>query len=200
MVLQPWFAARGWQLVHGAAVGGADGGALIAGRSGAGKSTTALACLAAGLGFAGDDYVLATADPEPRVHGVYASAKLQQEQLPRFPWLAAHVANREREPGEKPVLLLAGDARLRLVPAMPLRAVVVPRVTGAARPAVRPIAPAEALAALAPSTLFQLPFDRPAALGRLRRLVESCPCWRLEAGPDLAAVATAVAGLLAEAR
>jgi hypothetical protein len=196
MVLQPWFAARGWQLVHAAAVGSTAGGVLIGGRSGAGKSTTALACLEAGLGFAGDDYVLATASPEPWVYGAYASAKLQEEQLARFPELAARVANRVRTAEDKPVILLAEHRPERLVASMPLRAVVVPRVTGTPRPAAHRIAPAEALAALAPSTLFQLPFDRAAALGRLRRIVASRPCWRLETGPDLPAVAAAVRGLL----
>jgi hypothetical protein len=196
MVWQPWFAARGWQLVHGGAVGTAAGGVLVGGRSGAGKSTTVLACLEAGMEYAADDYVLATAMPAPALHSLYASAKLQEEQLERFPRLAAQVANRRREPGEKPVILLAESHRSRLRARMPLRAVVIPAVTGTARPVAQPISAAEALAAVAPSTLFQLPFERGAALGRLRRLVEACPCFRLETGPDLAVVAAAVRDLL----
>ena len=42
---------HGLHLVHGAAVVGARGAALLAGRSGAGKSTTALAAAEAGLGL-----------------------------------------------------------------------------------------------------------------------------------------------------
>jgi len=199
MILQPWLAPRGWQLVHAGAVGTHRGGVLLVGRSGAGKSTTALACLAAGLGYAGDDYVLAAASPAPEVQGLYASAKLREDRLDAFPELARRVVNPRRGADEKPVLFLDDGLRAHLVRRMPLRAVVVPRVTGTAEPALRPISAAAALAAAAPSTLFQIPLDRSGALRRLRRLVEACPCWELEAGPDLAGIAAAIGSLLAEA-
>jgi hypothetical protein len=63
-----WMSSRGHQVVHAAAVGRDDGGVLIAGRGGSGKSTTALACLDSDLRFAGDDCCLllaGTAAPAP---------------------------------------------------------------------------------------------------------------------------------------
>src|SRR5436190_545935 len=47
-LLHWWLADQPWQLVHGAAVGAAAGGVLVTGVGGAGKSTTALACVSAG--------------------------------------------------------------------------------------------------------------------------------------------------------
>lgn len=198
MVLQPWLASRGWQLVHGGAVGSAAAGALIVGRSGAGKSTLALSCLEAGLGYAGDDYVAATADPTPEAHSLYATAKLVATQLAHFPRLTASECNPGRQPGEKPVLQLTPSFAGQLVPRMRLRAVLLPRVTGTSAPRLRRISGAEALAAVAPSTLFQLPLDRAGALARLRRLVAGCPCWQLETGPRFAAGVDLVRALLGD--
>ena len=80
------------QPIHAGAVGRAEGGVLIAGRGGAGKSTTCLACLDGGLLYAGDDYVLADVD-EPTVYSLYSTAKLRPENLHRFPHLEPLVTN-----------------------------------------------------------------------------------------------------------
>ncbi|MBV2235042.1 MAG: hypothetical protein KUL75_05780, partial [Sterolibacterium sp.] len=50
-------AMSGALMVHAAAVGKDGVGVLIVGKSGAGKSTTALQCLLNGLDYLGDDYV-----------------------------------------------------------------------------------------------------------------------------------------------
>src|SRR5262249_37784676 len=44
-ILHLWLAGRGQQLAHGAALGTPQGGVLLVGKSGSGKSTTALAAL-----------------------------------------------------------------------------------------------------------------------------------------------------------
>ena len=82
-----WLAPQDLLLAHGAAVGSAEGAVVLAGPGGSGKSTTALSCFAAGMGYLGDDYVLL--DPTTRsVWSVYASAKLADEHLARFPGTA----------------------------------------------------------------------------------------------------------------
>src|SRR5438270_10111828 len=70
-----WALAPEVLFVHAAAVGAADGAALIIGPSGAGKSSTSLACLRAGMGFLSDDYCLVRDDP-PVVHRLHATARL----------------------------------------------------------------------------------------------------------------------------
>ena len=86
--------ARGKQLLHAAAVSTAEGAALIVGRGGVGKSTTALACLDAGLGYLGDDYVVVGLDREPCVFSLYNTAKL--DETTRFPRLSPRLFPRRR--------------------------------------------------------------------------------------------------------
>ena len=79
-------------MLHAAAVGTADGGVLIVGRGGVGKSTTALACLAAGMKYVADDYLVVQLDPEPRAFQLYGTAKLEASQLRHFPELQNFVS------------------------------------------------------------------------------------------------------------
>src|SRR5262249_55670783 len=53
-IFQLWAATRGLVLVHAASVGRPDGGVLLVGKAGAGKSTSALACLRSPLLYLGD--------------------------------------------------------------------------------------------------------------------------------------------------
>ena len=55
------------QVVHAASVGTKDGAVLIVGKGGSGKSTSALACLNAGMYYLGDDYTLISNDSNPQV-------------------------------------------------------------------------------------------------------------------------------------
>jgi len=76
----------GWQIVHAAAVGNASGGVLLIGSTGAGKSTTALSCLAqAGLRFLSDDKCLVRLAPQPQAFALFSSAKIKGDMLPRLP-------------------------------------------------------------------------------------------------------------------
>ena len=84
-ILYWWAHVRGLQMTHAAAVGDAAGGVLLVGKGGSGKSTTALACLEAGLSYAGDDYVLISEQPAPRAHSVYCSGKLHADHIGRLP-------------------------------------------------------------------------------------------------------------------
>ena len=65
VILQWWLGRRGRQLVHAGAVGTETGGALLVGKGGSGKSTTAAACLGSALRYAGDDYCAVRVSPSP---------------------------------------------------------------------------------------------------------------------------------------
>jgi hypothetical protein len=191
-------AHAGMHLVHAAAVGRPDAGALIVGRSGAGKSSTALACLGSGLGVAGDDYVAVAPGEPPHVHSLYSSAKLNPEQLARFPALAAGAANRGRA-GEKPVLFLHPRWEAAVVRGFPLRAALAPRIVGRGATSVTRVGRAALLAALAPSTIFQLPGTGGHTLAALARLLAAVPCYELRLGARLADIPPAVERALADA-
>ena len=103
-ILHWWLGGMGILQVHGGAVGTDDGGVIIVGRGGSGKSTTSLACLTAGLQYAGDDFVAIETRPEPRVHSLYSSGKLESHQIERFPELVSAVVNPVREEEEKAII------------------------------------------------------------------------------------------------
>jgi hypothetical protein len=193
-----WQRQRGRQLVHGAAVGEERGAVLLAGNSGSGKSTTALACLLDGLTYLGDDYVLLDAEGEPSVHCAYSSAKLNADHMGIVPPLVDLVANRERLGIEKALWFLHAHVPARLGQRLPLRAVIVPRVGGGrAACRIERISAAAALLALAPSTVIQLRGASDVALERMARCLARVPCYRLDLAREPRAIAAGVRDVLA---
>jgi hypothetical protein len=77
-----------------------------------------------------------------------------------------------------------------------VRAVVVP-VIGAGRVRLTRISAGDALLALAPSTAFQIPFDRGVVLATLAELVRRVPSYRLLLGSSPGATAAALVEVLA---
>lgn len=161
-------------LVHAGAVGAPDRGCvLLAGPGGSGKTSLALAAVEHGLRYVGDDYVLLE---DGVVWNLYATAKV------------------DAGPGREKAIVDV-DPR-SLIHALPARAVVVPAI-GGGRLKLREISAAEALRALAPSTAFQMPFDRGAVLATLAELVRRVPSYLLELDRDAAAAASALTEVLA---
>jgi len=191
-----FFRGRGTQLVHSAAVGRGGQAVLLAGPGGSGKSTTALACLEGGLEHLADDYALVSGAPRPVVHPLHATAKLNADSLARLPRFARNIRNPDREPAEKALLDLGRPAAARAADGATLRAVVLPRVGAGSAPLLTPIAPGEALRALAPSTMFQMAGAGASTFTSLGALVKAVPAFRLDLGSDLPAVAASVGSLL----
>jgi hypothetical protein len=190
-----WLAPRGYLQVHGAAVGKPEGGVLIVGPAGSGKSTTALACLGSDLLYAGDDYVAVALEPSPRVASLYSSGKLDpahlHERLPRL----LPVADRLEE--EKAIVYAERHFPQQTTSGFPLAALLVPAVRRDNRePRVVPASRAAAFAALGPSTMFQLHTAGAGELATLSSLVGRLPCYTLELGSDLSAVPDAISALL----
>ncbi len=186
-------------LVHAGAVGDrARGGALLAGAGGSGKTTVALAALAAGMRYVSDDYLLLHCAPRPVAWNLFGTAKLDDGHLMRFPELAAAARSPQPEPEEKAVLNVAEQLPDALAESLPIHAVIVPRIRGG-RAALRRTSAAEALLALAPSTAFQMPFDGGAVVRSLAAVVRAVPCYALDVGDRPAELAAAVDRALEEA-
>ncbi len=200
-LLQWWIVARGGALVHSAAVGTSAGGALIVGPSGSGKSSTALACLEAGLGFAGDDYVLVAPGDPPRVHMAYATAKIVRDALPQHARYRDYFRNRDQV-DEKPMLFMHEAVPRAVARSFPLRALVLPVIARLARTRIVPAAPAELLRALAPSSVMLFPLAGSLAFRRIAAWCRAVPCFRAELAEDPreigAAFATWLGGDLTE--
>jgi hypothetical protein len=191
-----WFPPLGLQPVHAAAVGLGDTGALIVGKSGSGKSTTAIGALLGGLSYVGDDRCLLSLDGEPRAFTIYATAKLQNANLARFPSLVPLLMNPARDDDEKAVVLVSEHFPAQLVESLPIRAILVPEVANARATTLRPISAGAGLRGLAPSTLLNLPAAGVLPLKFMADLARRVPAWSLELGTDQAEVTATLGAFL----
>ncbi len=197
-ILHWWFSNHNRQLVHAAALGNGRDGVLIGGRGGSGKSTTALACLDSRLLYAGDDYALVALDPAPTAYSLYNSAKLDSDHLQRFPHLVSKVHNADRLEDEKALLFVHQHYQANVTTKFRVRAILLPRVTGKPETRLSKTSTAQALATLAPSTIFQLPRAGNETFKFLAALVRQVPCYCLELGTDISRIRTVIEELLSE--
>jgi hypothetical protein len=197
-ILHWWMARHDRLMVHAAAVGTKQGAALIVGRTGSGKSTSALACLSSGLLYLGDDYTIISTNPSPYVYSLYGTAKLDGNHVKIFPHLLPKVSNGKALASEKALMLLGAAFKDQMVEGLKVRAVLVPKVTGELRTRLRKISPAAALTALAPSTIFQLPRAGELNFRVIVQFVSKLPCYMLECGTDLDQIPQMVTRVLAE--
>lgn len=172
--------AENRHLVHAGAVGVNGKGVLIGGRSGSGKSTLTLACVEAGFGYAGDDYVLVTLDPQPVAHTLYSTAKVDPDGLGRLSGLAERAAVTETP--DKALLDLRGA--VEILESLPIVAVVLPQVRGGVS-TLSPLGAADAFRGLSPSTILQMPHRSAEVLDTTKKLLTAVPSYRLELGDDL---------------
>lgn len=195
-VIHWWMTRYDIQQLHSSAVGDREGAVLVVGRSGSGKSTTALACASSGLTYLGDDYVLVSTPPEPRVFSTFCSGKLTGEQVERFPHLAPAVTNAGSLAQEKALVYLTDVPQCAVATSLPLLAVLVPVIAGGQETSVQPLRRAAAMAALAPSTVVEVFTAGGDGLARMRRIVEAVPCFSLRLGRQLDLIGPAVRHLL----
>ena len=196
VILNWWAASHDIQFAHAAAVGHEDGGVLITGKSGTGKSTSALACLGSGLLYASDDHVLLERRAGLYVHSLYNSGKLHLERLADLPHFQPYVRNSEDLDEGKALVFVHQVSPEEVSGGFPVRAILIPKVTGRAETQIVPISRAAALVALAPSSMFLLPGDDRRAFHNFVRYVREVPCFSLLAGTDLATIPEAVKALL----
>ncbi len=198
-ILHWWLGDRRKLLVHAAAVGGPHGGVLLTGRGGAGKTTAALACLEAGLRFAGDDYVLLSPGPVPHVESLYSTALLDRDYLANsFPRLLPLCRTESAGSEEKALISLWDHLPEQIASDFPVRAVLVPQIVDRRETRLTELSAAACFRALAPSTLMQLPGGGREAFSLMAQFVRQVPTFALEMGCDLAGVATVIERLLKE--
>ena len=193
-----WFRDQSCQPVHAGAVGTPEGGVLIGGRSGSGKSTATLACLESDLLFAGDDYVLAETEPRPYVYSLYCTAKLERHHLHRLPHLEPLVTNAMRPEEEKALIYLSERYSEKLTHGFPIHAILLPRVTGLRDTRLVECGRAASLKALAPTTVIHLQGAADQTMSKLAALARSVPSFYLDMGTDLTQIPTTIAKFLDE--
>jgi hypothetical protein len=172
-------AGDGPRFVHAGAVGDERGCVLLAGAPRSGKTTLALAAAAHGFRYLGDDSVLLYRDV---AGSIYSTAGVRID----------------AGTDESNVMDVAAAFPGSLCDALPVRAVVVPRIDGS-RTRLDPIEPSQALLSWAPSTALRLPFDEGEVVTTLATLVRRVPCFALSVGDDPRQQAEAVDEALARA-
>jgi hypothetical protein len=162
-----WLSTVGWQFVHAAAVGTEQGGVLIVGYGGAGKSTLAFSTLNSPLRYLSDDYCVLTPENPPRVLALYNSGKLNESSFRLIPHLRDLSGNMDDPKREKDVFFLQERFPRQQIHELTLRAIVLPQI-GATTTFLAPADRKEALHILVESTFRQL--SKPSLPGFLRLL------------------------------
>jgi hypothetical protein len=169
---------------------------LLAGKGGSGKSTTALSCLNSDLVYVSDDYSLLGMDPIPYVYNLYNTAKVRPNNIHRVPHLQHAISNADRLNTEKAVFYLHRHYPEKIVAGFPIRAILLPRVTGLPETTLTPAPAIKALSALALSTLHQLAGAGKETLQIMDQLVKQVPSYYLELGTDLVQIPDVILDLL----
>jgi hypothetical protein len=201
-LLLRWYNDRQVQIVHTGLVARNGNGVLIAGKSGTGKSTSALASVIAGLDYLSEDYVglESAADGSFVGHSVYSSVFLKSDHLARFAALAPHAIHGRPPEEEKSVVILSQVFPERLAASARVKAIVFPTLADGRTADLAPMSKGAALLSLAPSSLLQIPNRELGATGlhRLGELVQRVPCFRMTVGGDFASIPCCLDALLAD--
>ncbi len=199
-ILNWWAQEFDYHFVHGAAVGTERGGVILAGKGGSGKSTAALACLSSGLLYASDDYCLVGDNPNPAVYSLFSSAKLDPGNFFRMDHIAPARVRNGNPHDDKDVFFLYPQFAGQITSAFPLRAILLPRITGRRDSGLSPASWIDGVKALTISTMCQFPGTGKKAVEMIKRLAEALPCYHLDFGTDLAQVPTLILHLLEKSK
>jgi hypothetical protein len=201
-LLLEWHNDQDFQVIHTGLVARDGKGVLFAGRSGSGKSTSSLACISSGFDYLGEDYVALEHQQDGAFvgHSLYNSVFLDTVHLTRFSELSPCAIKGRLPHEEKSVIILSQIFPERLKRAVPIQILALLRVAHTPQPKFRPASKGEALLALGPSSLLQIPNRGLGVRGfkKLAQLVEQVPCYWLEVAGDLRSIADGVDELLAQ--
>ncbi len=209
-------AESGWQIVHGAAVGTEQGGVLLVGNTGAGKSTTALSCLTGNaqsndslpsraqpgspypsLRFLSDDKCLVRLDPVPQAFAAFSSGKIKTDMLDRLPQFRDRLEGWDEDfKAGKGLVFLYPDYAERLITTFAVKALVIPSVARQDRATVRPVTARDAFRVFGPSTVIWLPGAESDNYRFTAALVRRLPCYQLDLALDPERNADAIRELL----
>jgi hypothetical protein len=197
-ILNWWAEGRNCHFAHGAAVGTVRGGVLLAGKGGSGKSTAALASLKSGLLYVSDDYCIVTSEPVPAVYSVFSSAKVDPNNVFSIEHLKHARSNAGNQHDEKVVYFLHPQFANLITEGFPLRAILLPTITGERDSALKPASLRDCIRALTISTMCQFPGAGKKAVDIMLRLAQTLPCYYLEFGTDVAQAPDLIVELLAK--
>lgn len=189
------YEGMGMRLAHAATLGFEGRGVLLAGCGGSGKSGTTLAGITNGMNSVGDDYVLLDTGPSRQAHAVFTTmkqdvrgldlAKLDPDQLGGVPNWQNKI---EFDPRK-----IHGRA---LTDRMEIISILLPKIAHRSRTTIERARPAEAMLALAPSGLFQMPGCAASGVRFFSDFVRSMPVYHLCLSENPLEIADTIHGFL----
>jgi len=200
--LPPWVIAEpfrnllSWDLsnadthiIHAAAVALDNNAVLISSKSGTGKSTTSLSCLFSGLDYLGDDYVGVEIGDDIVVHSLYNTVKVSSDHMDKFEVLKEHVWKNVEG---KNIVFLSSLFPKQMIRSSILKAILIPVIKHSKKTIITPASKLEAIFAIAPTSIGQLPLVHTSKLNRIREIVMNKPCYFLEMSEDREEVAATI--------
>ena len=177
-----------------------DNGVIFIGKGGSGKSTSALACVSAGLSYLGDDFIGIREQTDGSFLGysLYASSLLDPDHLRRLRQLTPYAIPSESPRDPKSLILISRVFPERLQHFAAVRGIIMPRVVAVPRPELQTVSKAAALLAIAPSSLGLQISPGSRSWDLLARLVQRVPCYRLNLGGSIEEIPVCVDRLLGE--
>ena len=189
-----------WIPLHAAAVGRAGRFVLVTGKGGAGKTTAALSCAAAGWDYAGDDYVLLNIETG-EVAPIYSTARLREAGRANFADLVARTrASVTEQNGEvSDELHLSRDAIGSRIAGGKVVAWAVAARRGSAVPVIQPGRPSQAYQAMIVATAAY-PFAPDIAARKIFTAIRVAPLYSVDTGTDPTLIPAALEPLLGAGR
>ncbi|SFR34912.1 hypothetical protein SAMN04488005_0729 [Yoonia tamlensis] len=170
-------------LLHGGTLALDGAGVLLAGAGGAGKSSTVLAGIFAGLQSVGDDYVLVDAGKRAACP-VFDTLKQDEAGLRRLgQWDHAAIPKAANWQG-KHQFYLPDVTDGALASQIDLKAILLPHLTHGDQTSVTPVDAKSAFIALAPSGVTQIHCDRPRLFSVAGKIARLLPAYRLDLGTE----------------
>lgn len=194
-LFQRWFIPTPLSFIHSGGVGNKTGGVILGGVSGAGKSTTTLACLESDLSYLGDDFLIVNSETM-EVHSLYQNAKIEIKNTFRFPHLQTHISNPNAVAPEKHLLWIHDLKPKQIIQQFPLKAIFLPKFLGKKDTQLYPASKVDAMKALVPVSTLMLKADA-SQVRKIAQIVRQVPCYWLETGTDLTQIPYTIRQFLA---
>jgi len=141
--------------------------------------------------------VLAYTGAPTQVWSLYHTAKVEADNLERLPFLKPWLVNAERLSAEKAMVFVGRHRPEKILREFPLKAILLPRVTGELDTRLKPGSASDAMHAILKTCLIQLPYHADALTRKVAKLVRQIPVYRLECGTDLRQIPERIVSLLA---
>ncbi len=191
------YAARGMRLAHAGTLGLDGRGVLLAGAGGAGKSGTVVAGMLNGLDSVGDDYVLVDLQGGASARPLFSTLKQDPKGFARLGLKERLGAGRPLNWQGKHTFHIDEIAPRPMIATLDIFALMVPHIGSGETSSIMPMSRRDAMIALAPSGIAQMPGERESGFRFFSDLTRLLPCYRLSLGPHPEEIAGTIADFLA---